>query len=138
MGIISAKGVVGIVHSTNEETSSVISLLNKSLRINAKLKKSNHFGSLHWSGNAPKDIILYDVPLAATVQVGDTIVTGGMSAIFPQHIDLGIINEIIVPTNDNYYQLHISLFQDMTNLDYVYGVVIPKAELIKEMIIDNE
>jgi hypothetical protein len=26
----------------------------------------------------------------------------------------------------------------MTNLDYVYGVVIPKAELIKEMIIDNE
>jgi hypothetical protein len=26
----------------------------------------------------------------------------------------------------------------MTNLDYVYGVVIPKAETIKEMIIDNE
>ena len=30
MGVISAKGVVGVVHSTNEETSSVISLLNKS------------------------------------------------------------------------------------------------------------
>ncbi len=138
MGIISAKGVVGIVHSTNDETSSVISLLNKSLRINAKLKKSNHFGSLYWKGNAPKDMILSDVPLAAPVEVGDTIVTGGMSAVFPKHIDLGVINEIIVPTNDNYYQLHISLFQDMTNLDYVYGVVIPKAETIKEMIIDNE
>ena len=83
-------------------------------------------------------MILSDIPLAATVQVGDTIVTGGMSAVFPKHIDLGVINEIIVPTNDNYYQLHISLFQDMTNLDYVYGVVIPKAETIKEMIIDNE
>ena len=138
MGIISAKGVVGIVHSTNDETSSAISLLNKSLRINAKLKKSNHFGSLYWNGNSPKDIILSDVPLAATVQVGDTIVTGGMSAVFPEHIDLGVVNEVIVPTNDNYYQLHISLFQDMTSLDYVYGVVIPKAERIKEMIIDNE
>ena len=138
MGIISAKGVVGIVHNTNEETSSVISLLNKSLRINAKLKKSNHFGSLYWNGNSPKGMILSDVPLAANVQVGDTIATGGMSAIFPKDIDLGVINEIIVPKNDNYYQLHISLFIDMTNLDYVYGVVIPDAETIKEMIIDNE
>jgi rod shape-determining protein MreC len=138
MGVISAKGVVGVVHSTNEETSSVISLLNKSLSINAKLKKSNHFGSLHWNGDSPKDMILSDVPLAATLEVGDTIVTGGMSAIFPKHIDLGVIKEIIVPLNDNYYQLHISLFQDMTNLDYVYGIVIPKAEAIKEMIIENE
>ena len=138
MGIISAKGVVGIVHNTNEETSSVISLLNKSLRINAKLKKSNHFGSLYWNGNSPKDMILSDVPLAANVQVGDTIATGGMSAIYPKDIDLGVINEIIVPKNDNYYQLNISLFLDMTNLDYVYGVVIPDAETIKEMIIDNE
>ena len=138
MGIISAKGVIGIVHSINEETSSVISLLNKSLSINAKLKKSNHFGSLHWNGDSPNDMMLSDVPLAASVQVGDTIVTGGMSAVFPKYIDLGVVREIIVPTNDNYYQLHISLFQDMTNLDYVYGVVIPKAETIKDMIIDNE
>jgi rod shape-determining protein MreC len=138
MGIISAKGVIGIVNRINEETSSVISLLNKSLRINAKLKKSNHFGSLYWNGNAPKDMILSDVPLAAPVEVGDTIVTGGMSAVFPKHIDLGVVNEIIVPTNDNYYQIHISLFQDMTNLDYVYGVVIPRAETIKKMIFDNE
>jgi rod shape-determining protein MreC len=83
-------------------------------------------------------MILSDVPLAATLEVGDTIVTGGMSAIFPKNIDLGVIKEIIVPLNDNYYQLHISLFQDMTNLDYVYGIVIPKAEVIKEMIIENE
>ncbi len=138
MGIISAKGVIGIVNRINEETSSVISLLNKSLRINAKLKNSNHFGSLYWNGNDPKDMILSDVPLAAPVEVGDTIVTGGMSAVFPKHIDLGVVNEIIVPTNDNYYQIHISLFQDMSNLDYVYGVVIPRAETIKKMIFDNE
>ena len=138
MGIISAKGVIGIVNRINEETSSVISLLNKSLSINAKLKNSNHFGSLYWNGNDPKDMILSDVPLAAPVEVGDTIVTGGMSAVFPKHIDLGVVNEIIVPTNDNYYQIHISLFQDMTNLDYVYGVVIPRAETIKKMIFDNE
>ena len=61
-----------------------------------------------------------------------------MSAIFPKDIDLGVVNEIIVPKNDNYYQLQISLFQDMTNLNYVYGVVIPNAETIKEMISDNE
>ena len=83
-------------------------------------------------------MMLSDVPLAANVQVGDTIVTGGMSAVFPKHIELGVISDVIVPKNDNYYQIHISLFQDMTNLDYVYGVVIPRAETIKKMIFDNE
>ena len=138
MGIITPKGIVGVVQSTNKSTSSVISLLNKSLSINAKLKKSNHFGSLFWSGNTAENMILSDIPLAVKVAIGDTIVTGGMSAIFPQGIELGVIEDVIVSENDNYYKLHISLFQDMTNLNHVYAVVFPNVIEIQEMINYNE
>lgn len=138
MGVITATGVVGVVNNTNAHTSGVISLLNKSLLVNAKLKKSNHFGSLYWDGYEPNSVILSDVPLAAKVVVGDTIVTGGMSAIFPAEIPLGVVSDASVPINDNYYTLRVSLFQDMTNLNQVYVVNFPAAAIIKEMINENE
>ena len=138
MGVITATGVVGVVNNINTQTSGVISLLNKSLRVNAKLKKSNHFGSLYWDGKAPNTMVLSDVPLAAKVTIGDTVVTGGMSAIFPAEIPLGVISATEVPVNDNYYDLRVSLFQDMTNLSQVYLVHFPSADLIKEMINDDE
>lgn len=138
MGIITAKGVVGIVYDTNEKTCGVISILNKSLKINAKLKKSHHFGSLYWDGLSPDTMILSDVPLAANVKVGDTIVTGGMSAVFPAGIELGSVKEVAVPINDNYFTLYVSLFQDVSNLNHVYAVNLPASETIKEMIIENE
>ena len=138
MGVITAKGVVGVVYNTNAQTSGVISLLNKSLRVNAKLKKSNHFGSLFWDGLDPNTMVLSDVPLTANVVQGDTIVTGGMSAVFPAGIELGVVKNVEVPLNDNYYTLRVSLFQDMTNLSQVYAVLFPSAEVIKEMINTND
>lgn len=137
MGIITAKGVVGIVYKSKAKTSGVISLLNKSFQVNAKLKKSHHFGSLSWDGVATNNMLLSDIPLAAKVAVGDTIVTGGMSAVFPAGIELGVVEKVIVPLNDNYYTLHISLFEDLTSLTHVYAVVFPKAEEIKTMINDS-
>jgi len=133
MGVITANGIVGIVNNTNAYTSGVISLMNKSLRVNAKLKKSNHFGSLYWDGNTSNTMMLSDVPLAAKAAIGDTIVTGGMSAIFPAEIPLGVVTDATVPLNDNYYNLRVSLFQDMTNLNQVYVVKFPAAEFIKDM-----
>lgn len=134
MGIITAKGVVGVVHSTNDKTSSVISILNKSLRVNAKLKKSHHFGSLYWDGGPTDKVLLSDVPLVANVALGDTIVTGGMSAIFPGGIHLGVVEKVHVPLNDNYYTLEVALFEDITSINHVYAVKIPNDTLIKETI----
>lgn len=137
MGVITAKGIVGVVYATNTKTSGVISLLNKSLRVNAKLKKSNHFGSLYWDGVATNTMKLSDVPLAANVEVGDTLTTGGMSAIFPAGIDIGVVQDVSVPLNDNYYTITVSLFEDLTRLSNVYVVDFPQAEALKEMINSN-
>ncbi|MGB0443459.1 MAG: rod shape-determining protein MreC [Flavobacteriaceae bacterium] len=138
MGVITANGIVGVIENVSKKTSGVISLLNISLRINAKLKKSNHFGSLYWDSESPNSMVLSDVPLAAKVVVGDTIVTGGMSAIFPAEIPIGKVSATEVPLNDNYYNLSVSLFQDMTNLNQVYVVHFPSADEIKKLINDIE
>lgn len=120
MGVINSLGIIGIIDKTSPKYSTVISILNVKSRINAKIKKSNHFGSLNWNGKSTGFVQLVDVPRLASVRKGDTIVTGGQSVIFPENINIGTIHKVYVDDKTNYYTLDIKLFNDMTNLGHVY------------------
>ena len=120
MGVINSAGIVGIVDKTSENYSTIISVLNVNSKINAKIKKSNHFGSLVWNGKSTGFVQLIDVPRLAGVRKGDTIVTGGQSIIFPENIGIGTIDKVYIDDETNYYTLDIRLFNDMTNLGHVY------------------
>ena len=120
MGVVNSAGIIGIVDKTSKNYSTVISILNIKSQINAKIKKSNHFGSLIWNGKSTGYVQLIDVPRLASVRKGDTIVTGGQSVIFPANIGIGTIYKIYTDDKTNYYTLDIKLFNDMTNLGHVY------------------
>jgi rod shape-determining protein MreC len=120
MGVINSAGIVGIIDKTSKNYATVISILNVNSKINAKIKKSNHFGSLIWNGKSTGFAQLIDVPRLAGVRKGDTIVTGGQSVIFPENIGIGTIDKVYIDNETNYYTLDIKLFNDMTNLGYVY------------------
>ncbi len=122
MGVINSAGIVGIVDKTSENYSTIISVLNVNSKINAKIKKSNHFGSLVWNGKSTGFVQLIDVPRLAGVRKGDTIVTGGQSIIFPENIGIGTIDKVYIDDETNYYTLDIRLFNDMTNLGHIYIV----------------
>ena len=120
MGVINSLGVVGIIDNTSNNYATVISILNTKSQINAKLKKSDHFGSLTWNGKSTGFVQLTDVPRLASIKKGDTIVTGGQSVIFPENINIGTIDRIYINNQTNYYTLDVKLFNDMTNLGHVY------------------
>ncbi len=120
MGVINSLGIVGIIDRTSPRYSTVISILNVKSQINAKIKKSNHFGSLIWNGKSTGFVQLIDVPRLASVRKGDTIVTGGQSVIFPANINIGTIHKIYIDNQTNYYTIDVKLFNDMTNLGHVY------------------
>jgi rod shape-determining protein MreC len=120
MGVINDLGIVGVIDNTSTNFATVISILNKKNAINAKLKKSNHFGSLTWNGKSTGFAQLVNVPRLAAVRKGDTIVTGAQSTIFPENINIGTINNIYVDNQTNYYTINVKLFNDMTDLGYVY------------------
>ncbi|WP_396178578.1 rod shape-determining protein MreC [Flavobacterium sp.] len=121
MGVINDLGIVGIVEKTSPKYATVLSVLNIKSRINAKFKKSNHFGSLVWNGKNTGFVQLIDVPrLASSVRKGDTIVTGAESRIFPENINIGTVHKIYIDDKTNYYTIDVKLFNDMTNLGHVY------------------
>ncbi len=122
MGVINSQGIVGIIDNTSANYATVISILNKKSQINAKLKKSNHFGSLSWNGKSTGFVQLTDIPRLAAIRKGDTIVTGGQSVIFPENINIGTVDNIFTDEETNYYTLNIKLFNDMTNLGHVYVI----------------
>ena len=86
-GLISARGLVGIVTNVSKNYSVAISLLNTKFRVSAKLRNSEYFGSLTWDGKSYQHAILREIPAHASVQVGEAIVTSGYSAIFPETED---------------------------------------------------
>ncbi len=133
MGVINSAGIIGIVDNTSKNFATIISILNVKSQINAKIKKSNHFGSLVWNGKSTGFVQLIDVPRLAGVRKGDTIVTGGQSVIFPENIGIGTIENVYVDDETNYYTLNIKLFNDMTNLGHVYIIKNKDAEEISTL-----
>ena len=120
MGVISTNGLVGIVSDVSNNYATVQTILNTKSRINAKLKNSNHFGSLIWNTKDPNIVQLIDIPRLAKIEKGDTIITGGRSTIFPEGILIGSVEDFHSDKDDNYYYVNVKLFNDMTSLQYVY------------------
>jgi rod shape-determining protein MreC len=133
MGVISSKGIVGIVNSTSGNYATVQSILNTNSQINAKLKNTNHFGTLIWRTESPFEATLIDIPRQVQFKTGDTIVTDGKSTIFPEGILIGSIKEYKLADNQDYFELTISLFNDMTNVRHVYVIRNKDASEIKQL-----
>ncbi|WP_420834726.1 rod shape-determining protein MreC [Aquimarina longa] len=133
MGVITDKGIIGIVENTSTNYSRVISILNTNSRINAGLKKSNQYGSLVWNGKDPNIVQLETIPRQAIIREGDTIITHGRSTIFPKGIGIGTIASYTLNQNKSYYLIDVKLFNDMTNIGFVYAIKNQDADEIKSL-----
>tara|TARA_B110000211_G_scaffold167104_1_gene188583 strand:+ start:1064 stop:1768 length:705 start_codon:yes stop_codon:yes gene_type:complete len=133
MGVVSDKGIVGITDRVSMNYSRVISILNTKLNLNAKLKKSNHFGVLNWNGIGFNSIQLKDLPKQSPVSIGDTIVTGGNSFIFPEGILIGEVSSYKLDETQNYIEIEVDLFNDMTDIKNVYIIKNNHLEELKDL-----
>jgi rod shape-determining protein MreC len=123
MGIFNPEGVVGRVKSVSENYSVAFSLLNTGLLVSSKIKSTDVFGSVQWDGKNTTEARLLFVPRHVKAQEGDTIVTSGFNAVFPEGILIGVISKISPDKKDpNYLDLTIRLSTDFSKVNYVYLV----------------
>ena len=133
MAVITDRGIIGIVKSVSDHYASVISILNQDLKINVRLKKSAAFGTLSWEGKNPIAFQVEDVVMNAKLEKGDTVITGGMSSYFPLGIPLGKISEFKRDVQSGYYSIKTELFEDPSQIYYVYVIENLDQKEIKEL-----
>lgn len=123
MGIFNPDGVVGRVKSVSENYAVAFSLLNTGLMVSSKIKSSDVFGSVQWDGKNSSEARLLFVPRHVRAQEGDTVITSGFNAVFPEGILIGVISKVAPDAKDpNYLDLTVKLNTDFSKVNYVYLV----------------
>lgn len=142
MGIFNQDGIVGRVKSVSENYSVGISLLNTGLLVSSKIKSTENFGSVNWNGDNSRQAKMLYVPRHVKAQAGDTIVTSGYNAVFPEGINIGIISAVNPASDPNYLDIVIDLSTDFSRVTYVYLVentqIVELDSLYKKSEVVNE
>jgi rod shape-determining protein MreC len=118
MGVINTNGLVGVVKDVSKHFSTVIPIINLKFTASADLIRTGSFGLLKWDGKDHLYCQLKDVPSHVDVQVGDTIVTRGASAIYPRGILIGTVSDV-GETSGNFHEIQVRLSNDFGKLRYV-------------------
>jgi rod shape-determining protein MreC len=121
MGVVSPQGLVGRVKKCSEHFSTVISLLNERMSIASKIKTKNIDGSLVWNGLNHRIANLIHVPIHHTVSKGDTVITSGYNAIYPEGVVIGIVDKAKINERAE-YEIDVLLATDFSALTYVYVI----------------
>lgn len=130
MGVISHKGMVGIVNVAGPNASRVISVLNETQHFSVKLAGTPYVGTLTWSNRNPKWAYVEEVPRHAKFHKGDTIVSSGFSTTFPEGMPIGRVMATVKRKDDNFVTLKIRLIPDFERLETVWVINdIYKSEL---------
>lgn len=121
MGVVNSEGIIGIIDDVSKGYARVRSILNRNSKINARFKNNYYFGTLIWNASDYNIVQLTDIPRQANFNVGDTIVTGGKSSIFPEGIPIGTVLDLPEKKSAS-NSINIQLFNDMSNIGYIYVI----------------
>ena len=119
MGVMSPSGIVGVIMDVSPHYSLAISLLNPKFQLNCKLKNKNYSGPLVWDGKDTRYTYLENLPRHADLEIGDTVVTSGYSAFFPEGLPVGVVVDTRKQKNDNYNSAKVKLATDFNALKEV-------------------
>lgn len=142
MGVIAPQGVVGVVVRVSKNYSVVLPIINPDQRISVKIKSNQQLGMLVWDGTNPKFSQMEEIPSHVNPVVGDTIVTSGFSAIFPDGLVVGVIDRAVNEEHAPFCKVNVKLAVDFQSLSYVTVTAYKNREelinLSKSVVVDNE
>lgn len=119
MAVISAGSVVGKVKAVSNHYSVLISLLNLDEQVSCMIKRSGHFGTIQWDGINSSMVSLKYIPRHVKPVVGDSVVTSGYNAIFPEGVFIGRIKEFKLKDEAPFYDIQVEVGLDFGKLAFV-------------------
>lgn len=133
MGVVAGTGVVGIVCNVTPRYALVLPLHHSRSSISCRLRHTEYFGYLKWSGRNPLHAYIDDIPRHAQFSVGDVVETSGFSNIFPPGIFIGRIARIRNSSDGLAYQPDVQLSIDLSNVRDVFVILKDSAQEYKTL-----
>lgn len=121
-GVISDKGVVGVIHNTSDHFSVVKSCLTENINVDIMVEKTGQFGLLKWNGKDPRKGTMWGVSNDLHVKKWSNIVTRGGSGMFPIGIPVGKISKAAPVEGKPLWDLTILFAEDYRSIRSVYVV----------------
>ena len=132
-GIRNEDGVVGIVRTVGRNYSVVMPIINTQANLSCRFTKNDYLGTLKWDGKDHRFAQLTDVSSHMVVNTGDTIVTSGLSPVFPEGIPVGIVENSVLKEGDSYYTIRVRLHTNFKRLKYVEIVQNAHQQEVEEL-----
>ena len=117
-GIISDKGVVGIVEAVDRHYSYGRTLMDLQMSVGARIGRTEIVSPLSWDGFRSDGAVIRNLPPHYSVAPGDTVRTSGFSTIFPPDVPIGVTGESRLVEGST-RQVDVTLFQDFSSVRYV-------------------
>lgn len=117
-GIISDRGVVGIVEAVDKHYSYGLTLMNPQMSVGARLGASEQVGPLSWDGVSTRRAVLRNLSPHYETVPGDTVRTSGFSIFFPSDLPIGVTGKSRL-VDGSTREVEVFLFQDFSTLRYV-------------------
>ncbi|MDO5655171.1 MAG: rod shape-determining protein MreC [Flavobacteriaceae bacterium] len=122
MAVLSPNGIVGAVLSSSDHYSSVISVLHSQTNIKARIKGLEYFGIVVWPGIDHQKLALTEIPKYLKVEIGDTVMTAGASASYPEGALIGVVSELEANDDTGDFEITVTTFDDLAKVRGVYVV----------------
>lgn len=117
-GIISDRGVVGIVEAVGRHYAYGVTLMNPGMSVGARVGRSDVVAPLSWDGFSSRGAVVRNLPPHYVFEPGDTVRTSGYSTIFPPGIPIGVTGGTRL-VDGSTRQVDVTLFQDFSTVRYV-------------------
>ena len=122
LGVLGVGGIVGRVKAVSAHYATVTSVLHSKTAVAAMIKRDGTFGSVRWPGDDYQHVLLDYIPRQNKVLRGDTIITSGYNAVYPQGVFIGTVESFVKEPDKNFWTVSVKLGTDFSRLAYVYVV----------------
>lgn len=137
MGVIGPDGIVGIVSAVSDHYALVTPIIHTQMGISCRIASNSQVCFTEWSGTNYRYVRLIDVARHIPIEVNDTIVTSGITSVFPEGLMVGVVDDVKLTENDSYYKVKVRLSTDFRRLRYVQVICNPDKEEIEQLDASN-
>lgn len=134
-GVVTAKGVIGIVDAVSSHYAYVRSFFNSGMTVSARVDSTGVVAPLVWEGLSFRRATLRSIPHHIPVAEGSILYSSSFSGVYPSDIPLGVCGPSSI-SSDGTQNVVVELYEDPALLRYVTIVRAIHSDEIEKF--DNE